>query len=678
MNLNTITSEVALLMRQEKFEQALTLILKVRAQFGSPTNILINEATCYAKLGNVVKALDTLKNIDYEIDDVDLVQRAISKIYYKIGAFSNAIKQLGYIPSKYLSSESLQLYARCYVALGEYGNAANFLHQLLATHRNYDSEVVWSFVLYREISGELSRAHNELKEIARTRDCVEIKLSLAIITKKLGNLDLALRLLTYIDNSGDETDYRAGNEIASIHVSKGEIEQGISKLQALALNNNNGTILGNLSRAYAKLGAIKQSNSTYNRIPDSEKSYALVSNHLMQQLYFTVSRDQLLATHIHECIYFNKNNVISKGKSSPNKKLKILLVSSDFKRHSVAYFVGGLFSNKPKNVELHCAYNGDTVDEITEFFKRKADSFVNSIALADEGLITFIYEKNIDIIVELNGHTAGNRLSALSRIDSIPIVSAIGYPATTAIRSIKYRITDKNVDPEIFQNTFTEKNLYTNGCYLNYHPFDEIPEIFKPERECFIFGSFNNYQKIGEDNVAVWSTILDLVPNSKLLLKSGGIKGESIAKKLYNSFEANGVSSDRIILSYPAASYMDHLMQYRDIDLALDTFPFGGATTTFEALYMNTPVLTLSMPVNQGRVTHSVLKQLKLDKDFSTANQDDYIKKAIYWSDRRQKNRLNDLSTNLRTRMKGAGLVNDKSYVDDFFKLLEAVVNEHK
>ena len=676
MSLKSKLDEISLLIRNGAFVDAIQKINCASETFGDHTFLRVNEATCYAELGNVKKAIEILSQVENRLEHADLIQRAKSKIYFKIGEYSSALQQLKLISPSLISSASRRMYVECYAVLGEFDNAAQHLKILIERQSSNTREDIWNLVLYRELSGQLDKAYADFKELSQLRNCTEIKFALAIITKKLGKVDLALRLLKYIEETEGQTDFRIGNEIATIFVSKGEIAEGIQKLEELASTHGNVTILGNLSRAYAKYGELEKSNLIYSRIPDSEKLYELVSNHLMQQLYKEKCRNQILSTHIHECSVFNKNEVRQVSKLVSNEKLKILFISSDFKRHSVAYFVGGLLNNKPHTVEVHCAYNGHVTDEITEFFKQKSDRFVHCIKLDDEALIKFIANENYDVIVEMNGHTAGNRLPALSKIGDVPIVSAIGYPATTGINTIRYRITDQNVDAVKDSDAYSERNLYIKSCYLNYFPIDEVPEVFKPDRDHFVFGSFNNYQKISEENLAVWSEILKKVHNSKLLLKSGGIKGKSIAKKIYQGFQVNGVDPDRIILRHAAKSHLDHMMQYRDVDLSLDTFPFGGATTTFESLYMNTPVLTMAMPVNQGRATHSVLRALKLDEEFSTTNPDDYILRAVYWANKKQKRQLGDISHGLRSRMIKRRLVNSKIYADNFFKLLEVAFND--
>ena len=676
MSLSDSLNAIAYLIEKGEIRQALQQIKDAQLIFGNLGPLVVNEATCHTLLGHPNKAIALLENRSIKEQDIDLLYRAKSKIHFHQKEYRKAIDVIGQINLELVSSSTLHLRSECHFALAQYAEAAHDLLQIMKRSPNLCDTHIWRYIQLSGLNRSLPEAFNELKKLAKAVDNLELKLSLAILAKKLGHIDLSFRLLSYLKENNPNYDFRIENEIASLYVDRGEIATAIAILEALSLRTKHPVVLANLSRAYSRNFDYRSSQEAYEKIPHHDRAPQIISNFLMQQLYFQNDRQEILSLHRRECNTMRSSYPVICRDESPAGKLKIAVLSSDFRRHSVSYFVSGLFLNKPPNIELHCLHNGSEVDDVTEFFKKNSDNYLNVVSLSDDDLLSVISREQFSVIVELNGHTAGNRLATLSRCRGVPVVSAIGYPATTGLTGIQFRISDHKVDPADCNDFFAEKTLRTKGCYLNYRVFDSLPEPIKIIRPEFNFGSFNNYQKLSTEVIFTWSEILKQVNGATLTLKAGGIKGDTVSKRLLNAFEKNDVDSSRIILKYPTRNYADHMIAYQDIDLALDTFPFCGATTTMEALYMQTPVLTRVMAVNQGRVTYSILHALQLEQEFATWTVDDYINRAVFWASQRSRKNLNHISNQLRRRMHDHGLIDNKEYAENFFSLLQHAHDE--
>jgi len=226
------------------------------------------------------------------------------------------------------------------------------------------------------------------------------------------------------------------------------------------------------------------------------------------------------------------------------------------------------------------------------------------VGLTEVQVSDIIHKDQIDILVELTGHTANNRLDVLCCKPAPIKVTWIGYPNTTGLSTIDYRITDKYVDPLDTEQPYVESLLRTPNCFLSYTPSPEAPDVINSppaiENGFITFGSFNNLAKIGNKVIALWSRILKSVPNSRLLVKAKPFANSEIQQKFTASFEKEGISSNRLDLLSLIPSCSEHLRAYGLIDIALDTFPYAGTTTSCEALFMGVPVVVL-----RGKSNHA-------------------------------------------------------------------------
>lgn len=306
-----------------------------------------------------------------------------------------------------------------------------------------------------------------------------------------------------------------------------------------------------------------------------------------------------------------------KAKLDPEKRpLRIGYVSADFRTHSVAYYIEPILESHDRSqFEVYCYSDVRMIDPVTlriiklpltwRPIHEKDNNQVADIILKDE----------IDIMVDLAGHAGNKRLSIfLNKLAPVQ-VTYLGYANTTGLSTIDYRLTDEWADPDGSDTFYTEK-LYRipNGflCYkppLNHPPINESPVL---NNGYITFGSFNNLPKISSHTIKVWSQILKTIPNSKLKVKTKPFNDTLIQKHYKNLFLKNGIEAERLIFTGYSPSLEKHLSSYSDIDIALDTFPYNGTTTTCEALLMGVPVITLAGKSHAGRVGISILSHIGL------------------------------------------------------------------
>ncbi|MBK5276957.1 MAG: tetratricopeptide repeat protein [Desulfuromonadales bacterium] len=347
-------------------------------------------------------------------------------------------------------------------------------------------------------------------------------------------------------------------------------------------------------------------------------------------------------------------------------RLRIGYVSGDFKQHSVAFFFEPLLTAHNRNrFEVHCYSNVVVSDKITDRLKEHAEYWHDIRRLSDREAIDRIREDRIDILIDLAGHTADSRLGIFARRAAPVQMTWLGYPNTTGVSAIDYRFTDAVADPEGESDSqHSERLIRLPDCFLCYQPPEDAPDVAPPPSllNGFItFGSFNNPAKITPEVVELWSRILLAVPNSRLLLKSKSFCDPELAKIFSESFVVYGLSAERIMCVPATETISNHLAIYSQIDIALDSFPYNGTTTTFESLFMGVPVIVLRGNRHAGRVGASILTNLGVPELIANTV-DDYLAASVSLS--RDIHRLSAYHTNLRNQLTASTLVDASRFAD--------------
>lgn len=343
----------------------------------------------------------------------------------------------------------------------------------------------------------------------------------------------------------------------------------------------------------------------------------------------------------------------------PDRRLRIGYVSPDFRAHSVAFFFEPLLSaHNRDSVEVFCYANLLAPDPMTHHLRGMSDQWRNVWGMDDNRLAALIRGDSIDILVDLAGHTQGNRLSVFGRKPAPVQATWLGYPNTTGLREMDYRLTDAWADPpHISDHLYTETLVRLPKGFLCYRPLDDSPEVSVPPviRNGYItFGCFNNSAKVNGQVLDTWGRILAERPNARLLLKSRQLHGPGLQERFLDEFSRRGIDPSRVETVGRVNSLGDHLSLYGRVDIAFDSFPYNGTTTTCEALWMGVPVVALAGERHAGRVGVSLLQNIGLPELIADSVQD-YERIAVELAGNTE--RLARYRSEMRNRMQNAPLL---------------------
>lgn len=483
----------------------------------------------------------------------------------------------------------------------------------------------------------------------------------------------------------------AANNLLSAYLTVGLLQKGLNFAKALLQPNHEppieftGLIHHNYGQILSKLGLGKEATQALDEAYRlGQTSIKTEHNRLYQYLYHELDPNVTASAHLQwGNQYLSKLNHLHVNQSDvshPNKQIIIAFISPDFRRHSVAYFFNAFDfpSTLWANFKVICYYTHHQHDDFTDQIKSKVHDFKQANHWSDDEFIDQIQKDQVEILIDLAGHTSGNRLSVFAQKPAPIQITWLGYPSTTGLSTMDYRIVDQYTDPIGTSECFhAEKLLRLPSPFLCYcPPREEIPVISTRSRNqnLFYFGSFNNPAKLSEITISIWSSILLACPHARLILKGSGFEEEDVQKIQLARFATYHVDPHQIIFLGRTSSNQEHFLCYQQIDLALDTFPYCGTTTTCEALWMGVPVLTLVGDSHVSRVGYSLLKAVHLD-EFIAFDVDQYVQKAIQWASLENQTILTALKSILRDELLKSNLCNRDRFNLHFRDLLSALVS---
>ncbi len=312
-----------------------------------------------------------------------------------------------------------------------------------------------------------------------------------------------------------------------------------------------------------------------------------------------------------------------------DRPVRVGYVSADFRKHAISFFVAPVFAaHDPTRVEVFAYGSVAAPDEVTARLRAMVPNWHSIHALSDQQAAELIHAHEIDILVDLGGHTRNSRLAVLARRPAPIQASWIGYFASTGLSTVDYWITDVVIHPASDSEAATETIWRLPRCWVSYQPPGDAPlPSFESERS-FTFGSFNRFGKFSHATVQLWARILLAIPGTRLLLKNAGVQDPVAREQLARSFAAYGVDAERLVFVGRTASFSDHLGLYARVDVALDTFPMNGATTSCDALWMGVPLVALAGSTYGSRMSASMLSALGRPEWIATTA-DQYVATAI-------------------------------------------------
>ncbi|MBC7836120.1 MAG: tetratricopeptide repeat protein [Phycisphaerales bacterium] len=363
-------------------------------------------------------------------------------------------------------------------------------------------------------------------------------------------------------------------------------------------------------------------------------------------------------------------------KSEAGRRIRVGFLSPDFVRHSVAFFIEPILEHLNRDgFEITCYHVGTGSDDVTARLKVLAgrwrdEPFTHEVLLASK-----VRADRIDVLIDLCGHMRNQRLPVMHQRPAPLQITYCGYPNTTGVKAIDWRLVDSLSDPAGAEAWHTERLARLDPCFLCYRPpraehDGELPEVAPPP--CLsaghtTFGSFNALPKLNTPLILAWSGVLRAVPGSRLLIKNAGLKDARVRIDIESRFAASGIEASRLELVYFTPSARDHLAMYGRVDVALDTFPYHGTTTTCEAMLMGVPVVTMSGTMHAGRVGVSLLNAVGLP-ELIARDVDDFVSIAATLAADHE--RLSRLRSGMRGRLLNSPLCDAPAFAARFGDLL--------
>jgi predicted O-linked N-acetylglucosamine transferase (SPINDLY family) len=345
-------------------------------------------------------------------------------------------------------------------------------------------------------------------------------------------------------------------------------------------------------------------------------------------------------------------------------RIRVGYLSPDCRQHPVSQFIEPILQHHDRDrFEIFCYHSDPTEDFVTTRLKGWVKNWRSLGDASDAELERVLRDDDLDVLVELSGHTDGHRLGVLARRVALIQITYLGYPNTTGLAAIDYRITDGRADPPgESDELYVEKLVRLPKTFLCCSPpqTGSCSQIAPFRRKGYVtFCSFNNFRKISPTCITLWAGVLSAVPDSKLLIKTFGVQDPALRASLLEQLGKAGVASDRVLTAAPTRSHRHHMEAYGEADIALDTFPYHGTTTTLDALWMGVPVITLAGDRHASRVGLSILSTIGLS-EFAVRTPDQYIAAAVELAGNGDK--LERLRGSLRQRLASSPLTDGRSF----------------
>jgi protein O-GlcNAc transferase len=530
---------------------------------------------------------------------------------------------------------------RLQAAIALDGKRPEFHYALGVMHRTADrpGDAIAPLLRALELKPDFAEACNDLgialasqnqlpEAIAMFRQALTIRADFA---DALNNLGSALGTLGRQEEAGAAfrqaiamrpNDAVAYNNLGHSLWSQGKYDEALTAcMRAFFLNPNRADIHNNLGNIQKDLGLIPEALASYRKAIDLRPdSAAYRSTHIGTMNYGVVdlsaAAEEMRKWNDHHAAPLRAQIRPHENDRDPDRRLRIGYVSSDFCAHVSEYFLDPLLRNHDhKNFEIVCYAQVPDPDESTKRFQTYADLWHFVDKMNDDALADQIRQDKIDILVDLKLHTVGNRLLTFARKPAPVQVSWLGYPGTTGVDTIDWRLTDRFLEPPDGPPTVrapgTERAARLPDCFWCFDPMAKDPPVGAlPAKNAghITFGSLNTFGKVNDTTLDLWLAALAAVPSSRLLVLS---PAGSCRRRVTDKFRAKGVEATRVefIDRLPRPKY---LRTYNRIDIALDTFPCSGHTTSFDAMWMGVPVVTLVSPTVMGRATYTQLSNLNL------------------------------------------------------------------
>ncbi len=547
---------------------------------------------------------------------------------------------------------------------------------------------------YAEVYSNLGNSYKSLgkmdEAISSYQNAIQLKPdfadaynNLGVAFNRLGQFDNALTCFhksLSLNPACCESFHNIGNLCKDI----GKLSESVAWYQkALAIHPEHPEVNNNIGVSLQLQGRVADAVTSYDAALKIKPYYASAHSNKLLALHYDHSGDWTSLFQEHLSWDSQHGSGITHPSLSrrfcrnSHEKIHVGYLSPDFKQHSVAYFIEPILkAHDSSRFNVTCYSDTPYPDHVTHRLKGLVWEWRDTSGVSNDRLFEQIQADQIHILVDLAGHTANNRMSLFAQKPAPIQVTYLGYPNTTGLQAMDYRITDAVADPPgLTDRWYTEKLIRVPGSFLCYQAPADAPEVSDLpviNADGITFASFNNIAKITGSVIRTWSAILGSVPNARLILKSKALEDPQTCQQLIGQFAACHVDPERIEL-YGFLPTEEHLGLYHRVDVALDTFPYNGTTTTCDALWMGVPVIVLEGDNHVSRVGVSLLTSTGLNA-FIAHSEDDYIKKAIKLS--QDTEMLSSTRYLLRKMMRDSPLMNAESLTRSLENAYESMLQE--
>jgi predicted O-linked N-acetylglucosamine transferase (SPINDLY family) len=510
---------------------------------------------------------------------------------------------------------------------------------------------------------------------ASLREAIRLDPSLAGARINLGSVLAMQRRLPEA-----EAEFRAalmlrGSDPA-IHLNLGQVCRWQQKLvEAIACFRQAIMIDGRFVGAYNVLGSalreagrIGEAVEAFRKAVELAPQNRMVHSNLVYAMHFDpdTPAEQNFAEHLRWAAKFaeplGKTVLPHMNGRDPERRLRVGYVSPDLRNHPIGLFMEPILKAHDRTqVEVFCYADGSAEDDLARRLRNSSDVWRVTAGMSDEQLAGLIRQDRIDVLVDLTQHMQGSRLTMFARKPSPVQITHLAYCATSGIRSMDWCMTDERMSPPGEEKKwFTEKllRLKSYWCYSAAGRSPEVGELAAATKGYVTFGSLNSLAKVNGRVVELWRKVLQAVPDSRLMVHATMGEENIFAREM---FARGGISAERLTLQ-PRLPRDGYLELYNGIDIGLDPFPYGGGTTSLDALWMGVPVITLCGARALSRTGVTLLAQLELE-ELIASNDEEYVKIAVGLAG--DLGRLGRLRAGLRRRLMESPLMDEKGYTRD-------------
>ena len=553
---------------------------------------------------------------------------------------------------------------------GEFPQADSLYRQVLAQDPDNADALHLLGVMAHEMGRQDVAVQLIRRAVALRPDFVEAHGNLGSILCAAGQFDLAIAAYqAALKPRPDSPEFHIG--LGHAFQGGGQIDEGLACYRrALELARHHIGALTNLGNALRVIGRLDEAVAAYRAALRYEPGAMEVHSELLLTLHYDPAYEPAAIYQEHRHWYQQHAESLRTlcgphtNSRNPDRRLRIGYVSPDLCDHVVARFLLPLLtSHDHSQVEVFCYAPVPRPDDMADRLATCAHHWKSLRGLTDQQAADLIRGDEIDILVDLAGHTPGHSLLVFARKPAPVQVTWLGYPDTTGLPTIDYRFTDAFADPPGLTESLHCEHLVrlpqTAWCFhpVGYtRPVGPLPSMGAGH---ITFGTFNNFAKVSQISLDLWARILQQVPDSHLLLKGPALSSLEVISQLHQFFAGRGIAAQRLELVPRDPSALGHLRWYDQMDISLDTFPYHGTTTTCEALWMGVPVVTLTGQTHVSRVGVSLLSNMGLS-DLVADSPDRYVQIAVALGQDRL--RLQELRSTLRQRMQLSPLMNAQGF----------------